>query len=59
MSLFEPTYNVENMVNKTGDRAKLGELPLYTYETLAKATDNFEQCNELGKGGFGQVYKVM
>ncbi|CDP04303.1 unnamed protein product [Coffea canephora] len=57
VSLFEPAYNVENMVSKTGDRAKLEELPLYAYETLAKATDNFEQCNELGKGGFGQVYK--
>ncbi|CDP04302.1 unnamed protein product [Coffea canephora] len=57
VSSFEPAYNVENMVSKTGDGAKLEELPLYTYETLAKATDNFEHCNELGKGGFGQVYK--
>ncbi|KAI5648796.1 hypothetical protein M9H77_34801 [Catharanthus roseus] len=33
------------------------DLPLYTYEALASATDNFHSGNKLGKGGFGQVFK--
>ena len=40
------------------EQHKLEELPLYSYETLANATDDFEPKNELGKGGFGPVYKV-
>lgn len=35
------------------------DLPLYTYEALASATDNFHSGNKLGKGGFGQVFKVI
>ncbi|KAL3520638.1 hypothetical protein ACH5RR_018787 [Cinchona calisaya] len=57
VSLFESAYKVENAVSNSLDRGKLEELPLYTYETLAEATDNFQSDNELGKGGFGPVYK--
>ncbi|KAK7246628.1 hypothetical protein RIF29_41498 [Crotalaria pallida] len=32
-------------------------LPFFNYETLAAATFNFGGENELGKGGFGSVYK--
>lgn len=35
------------------------ELPLYTFGTIAAATDNFSTENELGEGGFGAVYKVI
>ncbi|XP_057764755.1 G-type lectin S-receptor-like serine/threonine-protein kinase At1g11300 isoform X2 [Salvia miltiorrhiza] len=35
----------------------LDELPLYSFNTLAKATDHFDTANLLGKGGFGLVYK--
>ena len=38
---------------------KLEELPLYSYETLSYATDNFDSKNKLGQGGFGPVYKVF
>ncbi|KAG2626550.1 receptor-like serine/threonine-protein kinase SD1-8 isoform X2 [Panicum virgatum] len=33
------------------------ELPLYDYETIAKATKGFSTENKLGEGGFGPVYK--
>ena len=34
------------------------ELPLFGFATIASATDNFSVTNVLGKGGFGEVYKV-
>ncbi|XP_051125772.1 G-type lectin S-receptor-like serine/threonine-protein kinase At1g11330 isoform X2 [Andrographis paniculata] len=35
----------------------LEELPLFKFDILANATDNFSEGNKLGKGGFGPVYK--
>lgn len=49
---------MEDMITVTVDQAKFEELPLFTYEALARATDNFQSNNKLGKGGFGPVYKV-
>lgn len=37
---------------------KLKELPLFEYQVLAAATENFSVTNKLGEGGFGSVYKV-
>lgn len=34
------------------------DLPLFDYNTLAQATNNFSDDNKLGQGGFGCVYKV-
>ena len=34
------------------------ELPLFDFDTIATATDNFSNENKLGQGGFGCVYMV-
>ncbi|XP_010547149.1 PREDICTED: G-type lectin S-receptor-like serine/threonine-protein kinase At1g11330 isoform X2 [Tarenaya hassleriana] len=39
------------------NQAKLKELPLFEFQVLASATDNFAITNKLGQGGFGPVYK--
>lgn len=31
----------------------------YGFDTIRVATKNFSEANELGKGGFGTVYKVQ
>lgn len=31
----------------------------FKYADLSKATDNFDQRNKLGQGGYGSVYKVI
>lgn len=35
------------------------ELPLFDFQTIANATNNFSLNNKLGEGGFGPVYKVI
>ncbi|KAJ1272952.1 hypothetical protein BS78_06G242400 [Paspalum vaginatum] len=35
------------------------EFPFISFENIVTATDNFSDCNILGKGGFGKVYKGM
>ncbi|VVA90944.1 unnamed protein product [Arabis nemorensis] len=40
-----------------GNKGKLKELPLFEFQVLAAATDNFSLRNKLGQGGFGPVYK--
>lgn len=34
------------------------ELPLFDYDAIVLATNNFSHANKLGQGGFGSVYKV-
>ncbi|KAK4485151.1 hypothetical protein RD792_007764 [Penstemon davidsonii] len=38
-------------------RVNLEDFPLFTFDVLQKATENFSEVNKLGKGGFGPVYK--
>ncbi|CAK9327387.1 unnamed protein product [Citrullus colocynthis] len=39
------------------DKSKFEELPLYDFEKLAIAANNFGLSKKLGQGGFGPVYK--
>ncbi|KAK4587732.1 hypothetical protein RGQ29_018938 [Quercus rubra] len=39
------------------NQVKVQELPLFNFEKLASATNNFHLSNKLGQGGFGSVYK--
>lgn len=39
-------------------QAKLQDLPLFSFNELATATNSFHNSNKLGQGGFGPVYRV-
>jgi hypothetical protein len=41
------------------NQVNVQELPLFDFEKLASATNNFHLSNKLGQGGFGPVYKVI
>ena len=41
------------------NQAEVQELPLFTFEKLESATNNFHLSHKLGQGGFGPVYRVM
>ena len=53
--ILKQTRENDNMIE---DDIKLEELPLYDFEKLAIATNEFDMSNKLGQGGFGPVYKV-
>nr|XP_023929729.1 G-type lectin S-receptor-like serine/threonine-protein kinase At1g11330 [Quercus suber] len=39
------------------NQAEVQELPLFTFEKLESATNNFHLSHKLGQGGFGPVYR--
>lgn len=41
-----------------GSQVNGSELPLFNFNFVAFATNNFSEENKLGQGGFGPVYKV-
>ncbi|VFQ67169.1 unnamed protein product [Cuscuta campestris] len=45
---------IENV--DASSKVNLEDLPLFRFEELAVATNNFSESNKLGKGGFGPVY---
>ncbi|XP_062177165.1 G-type lectin S-receptor-like serine/threonine-protein kinase At1g11330 [Alnus glutinosa] len=46
-----------NTNNNMKKREKDFELPLFSYESVSIATNNFSAVNKLGEGGYGPVYK--
>ncbi|CAL5344840.1 unnamed protein product [Camellia sinensis] len=52
-----PEYSTEVPFEDNLNQVKLEELPLFKFEKLAIATDEFNWTNKLGQGGFGLVYK--
>ncbi|KAK1556706.1 hypothetical protein Q3G72_010490 [Acer saccharum] len=46
-----------NFSGANQNKDTLQDLPLFDFEKLATATDNFHSSNKLGEGGFGPVYK--
>ncbi|KAL2495139.1 G-type lectin S-receptor-like serine/threonine-protein kinase [Forsythia ovata] len=52
-----PSDSAEIVLKDDFDKVNLEELPLFSFETLVNATDQFHDDNMLGKGGFGPVYK--
>ncbi|XWS10292.1 hypothetical protein CRYUN_Cryun39dG0063300 [Craigia yunnanensis] len=47
----------DNVVGENLIEVKLQQLPLFNFEELATATNNFHLTKMLGQGGFGPVYK--
>ncbi|XP_052201077.1 G-type lectin S-receptor-like serine/threonine-protein kinase At1g11330 isoform X1 [Diospyros lotus] len=50
-------HSTEIMLDENVSQDKLEELPLFKFEELTIATNNFHETNKLGQGGFGPVYK--
>lgn len=53
-----PSDSAEIVLRDDVDEVSLDEFPLHSFEMLANATDQFNEANLLGRGGFGPVYKV-
>jgi hypothetical protein len=47
-----------NTNNNMKKKEKDFELPLFSYESVSAASNNFSAVNKLGEGGYGPVYKV-
>jgi hypothetical protein len=39
-------------------QVKIEDLPLFEFQKISTATNNFSPSNKIGQGGFGSVYKV-
>ncbi|XP_021902115.1 G-type lectin S-receptor-like serine/threonine-protein kinase At1g11330 isoform X1 [Carica papaya] len=46
-----------DLLGHNKNQIRVQELPLFNFEILAAATNNFNPSNKLGQGGFGPVYK--
>lgn len=63
--IYEPSKSMEFSTEHSGpadlsmegDQANGLELPLFNFNCVAIATNNFSEENKLGEGGFGPVYK--
>lgn len=48
----------EGIIGESKDSSG-AEVPLFQFNAVAVATDNFSEENKLGQGGFGPVYMVL
>ena len=53
------SFPCDNLLEDNLNQVKVQESPLFNFEKLATATNNFHLSNKLGQGGFGLVYRVM
>ena len=56
MLLFNKEESLKNF--PSDNQKQVQELPLFNFEMLVSATNNFHLSNKLGQGGFGPVYRV-
>ncbi|GLT56069.1 hypothetical protein SLA2020_291420 [Shorea laevis] len=49
---------LESPLRSIVNRGEPQELPLFDFESIVVATNNFSMANKLGQGGYGPVYKV-
>ncbi|XP_062175880.1 receptor-like serine/threonine-protein kinase SD1-8 isoform X2 [Alnus glutinosa] len=54
LNAINEEMNINNNMKK---KEKDFELPLFSYESVSIATNNFSAVNKLGEGGYGPVYK--
>ena len=59
MSKHKGNIPCENLIRDNLNQVEVQEVPLFNFEMLAGATNNFHESNKLGQGGFGPVYRVM
>ncbi|KAL8460299.1 hypothetical protein ACS0TY_031227 [Phlomoides rotata] len=48
---------VDSSLQDAFSQVNIQDLPLFKFEILVNATNNFSEANKLGKGGFGPVFK--
>ncbi|XP_048492792.1 G-type lectin S-receptor-like serine/threonine-protein kinase At4g27290 [Beta vulgaris subsp. vulgaris] len=49
--------NASSKISTNNNNEGESELPIYAFDVIAKATNDFSVYNKLGQGGFGPVYK--
>ena len=49
---------LRNINSSREDEIEDLDLPLMDFEAVVAATESFSHSNQVGKGGFGAVYKV-
>lgn len=54
---FDVPPSTDDRSSSTDFPGIVGDLPQFDYAELCRATDDWSPSNELGKGGFGVVYK--
>ncbi|KMT01731.1 hypothetical protein BVRB_9g211830 [Beta vulgaris subsp. vulgaris] len=50
--------NASSKISTNNNNEGESELPIYAFDVIAKATNDFSVYNKLGQGGFGPVYKA-